>query len=112
MASIIRFRGNTTPDRIRVKDVDGVAYNVAGCTFFMVINRLKEPTDHTQRLALVDGTIVSAAAGTVDFTFSSEQAAIEAGKFYFDITMVNTLSQLHTILQGTYTMKQSVFVPD
>lgn len=108
MPSITRFRGDTIPDRIRVKDVDGNAVNVTGCTFVLTISRQRNPTDTLQQLAAVTGTIVSAVLGTVDFVFSGPQADLDAGNYFFDIKMINTLAQVNTILTGGYTVKQGV----
>ncbi len=109
MTTIInRYRGDTVPDEITVKQPDGSPQDLTSYSFLLTVNSVKNPPDDTTQLFQVVGTIIDAPNGVVEFAPNSTQANQTPGKYYFDIQAITPTGRKHTISAGIYRFKQDV----
>ena len=107
-ATITRSRGDTVADKVTVTDSAGVVVNIAGFSFLLTVNKLKEPTDTSQQLFQVTGTITDAPNGKVEFSPTALQTNQTPGKYYYDVQMTDGAGKIQTILFGRYTIRQDI----
>ena len=107
MNKLTRYRGDTSPDQFTVRK-DGVVVDITGCTFKMTVNSEKDPTDTTAQLFTVDGTIVSAVNGQVDFSPDATQADQTPGDYFYDVQMTTGAGVIQTIDKGRYRFVQDI----
>ena len=103
-----RKRGDTAPDVINVTDLAGNPLNVTGFTFQMTINTDKRPTDVTNQVAQIAGTISDAANGVVEFIWSAANADQTPGTYYYDIEQVDASGLVKTIAKQKYVIYQDI----
>jgi hypothetical protein len=103
---IERRRGDTGPDTCTVS-AHGDAANITGCTFLMTLSRVPNPVDASQQVYQIEGVIIDAAAGVVEFSPTAEQAN-QVGYFYYDIQMTDSYGKVHTPITGNYVYKQDI----
>lgn len=108
MAEIIRHRGDTYADEITIKSTKTKKpIDITGYSFVLTVDSKINPTDSTTKKYSVDGTIVDAINGRVEFTPTEEQANL-VGAFYYDIQMIDLLGRKRTIAIDKYTYKQDI----
>lgn len=108
MTDITRYRGDTYADVFTLKNAQTKQpLNLTGHTFVMTLDPNKAPTSTATNLYSITGTILDAAAGTVEFAPSSTQAN-NVGKYFYDIQMVDGQGRKRTILTGKYTYTQDI----
>lgn len=108
MTTITRYRGDTVPDRVIVKNSAGTVIDITGYSFKLTVNSSKEPTSTSGQLMQVTGVITDAPAGTVEFSPTADQADQEPGKYYYDIQMTTDTAKIQTIVTGAYVFKQDI----
>ena len=108
MTTIYRYRGDTAPDRITVRDADGVAINITDYTFLLTVNSNKAPSSTSGQVLQMTGEIINAAAGTVEFSCTVQQANILPGKYYYDVQMTDSDGRVLTIIYGAYIIRQDI----
>lgn len=105
---LYRKRGDTAPDVINVTDLAGAALDVTGFTFQMTINSEKRPTDVTNQVAQINGTITNAAGGVVEFIWTALDADQTPGSYYYDIEQVDQSGLVKTIAKQKYIIYQDI----
>jgi hypothetical protein len=108
MTDKTRYRGDTAADEITVQTPAGAAVNVSGFTFVMTVNSLENPPDNVTELYAIVGTILVAAAGTVEFVPSGVQADQKPADYYYDIQMTDGAGRIKTLDKGMYTYTQDI----
>lgn len=108
MTTITRYRGDTASDIINVTDANGDAIDVTGYTFYLTVNTERNPTDDSNQLFQITGTIVGSPINTVFFTPSSVQADQTPGRYYYDIQMEDSSGRIKTLQKGTYKFLQDI----
>lgn len=108
MPEITRYRGDTIPDKVVVKDTDGNVVNIAGYTFLLTVASEKEPADDTTEEFQVVGSITDAANGVVEFAPTALQTDITPGVYYYDVQMTTPAGRIGTILKDKYTILQDI----
>ncbi len=105
MDAIKRRRGNTYADEITVtSETTGVAINVTGYTFVMHVTTDKAPDAlGTNLLYSVDGVILDAPAGRVEFAPTPVQAAQADGVYFYEVVMTDGAMRTRTIGMNKYT---------
>jgi hypothetical protein len=103
-----RTRGDTLADRFTVTDSSGAAVNIAGWTFALTLNTEKEPVDATNELVQLEGTITNAAAGEVEFPWTTVEADQTPGTYYYDIQYITDTGEKYTPEKGTYKFTQDI----
>lgn len=108
MAKITRFRGDTSADQFTITDGDGEEIDVTGYVFRMTISSKLSPSSVEGLLAVVSGVIASAAAGLVDFVFTTAQADQVPGVYYYDVQMVDANNRITTLIKDKYEFTQDI----
>lgn len=108
MTTITRFRGDTVPDRVTVKDSTGTVIDISGYTFLLTVNSNKEPTSSAGQLMQITGVVTDGTHGLVEFSPTSDQANQAPGKYFYDIQMTTDTGKIQTIVCGTYVFKQDI----
>lgn len=108
MVSISRFRGDTAPDKLTVKDSLGVVVDISGYVFTLTVNRVKDPASVAGQMMQLSGTVTDGPAGRVEFKPTADQANVLPGRYFYDIQMVDTGAAITTILTGSYTFRQDI----
>lgn len=104
---ITRYRGDTYPDEMSIVTSAGAAQNITGFTFVMTLNRDEFPTDATNQVYQLNGTITDAANGLVEFAPSAVQAD-QVGTLYYDVQMTDAGGAIKTIQTGKYIYLQNI----
>lgn len=86
---INRFRGDNKPFRFNVKS-SGVALDITGMSFKFTVNSEKDPVDITNQKFSLDGVIVDAELGIVEFRPSKVNMDLTKGTYYFDVQITDT----------------------
>lgn len=106
MTDITRKRGDTYADEVIVKS-NGQPINIAGYSFKLTVDPQKAPATDENNLFSLDGVIVDAAAGRVEFAPTALQAD-HVGKFFYDVQMVDGSGRKRTILSARYEFTQDI----
>lgn len=108
MTDITRHRGDTAADLITIQTSAGVAIDITGYAFILTVNSEENPPDVATELYSLTGTILDAAAGTVEFVPTAMQADQKPHEYYFDIQMTDDVGRIKTIDKGSYTYVQDI----
>ena len=106
MTDIIRYRGDTAADQITVQTPAGAALDVTGFSFILSVNSLESPPTTATELYTINGIIIDAAGGVVEFVPSPAQADQKPAEYYYDIQMTDDITRIKTIEYGKYTYVQ------
>ncbi len=109
MVTITRKRGDTYADEITVKSkATGLPINIAGYSFTMTLDPLKDPLTAANNLYSLVGTIIDAPAGRVEFAPSALQADQPPGVYYYDVQMIDGAGRKRTIALDKYKYEQDI----
>jgi hypothetical protein len=109
MTNITRVRGDTYPDRIRIKDADGNAVDITGWTFTLTINRVQKPVDVSTQVVQTAGTIIAPATdGVVEFAWDDTKANQSPGTYYYDIQIIDGATKRRTPVLANYIFVQDI----
>ncbi len=108
MPAITRRRGDTYAETITVTDMAGAPIDITGYTFKLTVDPAKDPASAANNLFSITGTILSPAAGTVEFAPSPPQADQAPGTYYYDIQMVDGAGRIRTIALDKWTVQQDI----
>lgn len=108
MSDITRVRGDTYADEFMFKNKKtGVAIDLTGYTLKMTLDPAKDPTDATNNLYQLDGVVVDALEGKVEFAPTATQAD-QVGQFFYDVQMIDALGRVRTAVVGKYKYLQDI----
>src|SRR5687768_14672458 len=100
---IERYRGDTKSFSVLLEDENG-ALNLTSCTIKLTVNSKPTPTDTTNQLFQLTGTVSDPTSGIVSFSLTSPQAD-NVGYFYHDIQITDATSAIITVNKGMFVMK-------
>lgn len=100
-------RGDSPVIPVSVTDDSGAAIDIDTGVFTMTVDVSSEPSDNSNNLFQISGTITSAADGQVQFQPSTTDTDQTAGEYFYDIQM-ELNSSVRTILKGTFTIDQDI----
>lgn len=104
--TIRRVRGDTYPERFTITDEAGDPVNIAGATFRWTADPERDPATDDRNVLDVEGVIVSAVNGVVEFPLTDEQADIAPGTYWFDVEMVDSGGRVRTVARGRLVIRQ------
>lgn len=104
MSDIKRKRGDTYANELTVKK-GGEPFNITGCTFKLTVTSIAVPPDESTKLFHINGTIIDAANGRVEFAPLAADVD-RVGTCYYDIEMVDGAGRKRTIKEGKYIFTQ------
>lgn len=108
MTDITRKRGDTYADEWIIKSAaTGLPVDISGYTFRLTVDSRKDPDDETTKAFSIDGTILDAAAGRVEFAPSDAQAD-RVGAFFYDVQMIDGAGRKRTFDAGKYKLVQDI----
>lgn len=106
MKTISRFRGDTWPINIIIKDsVNRQVLNITTNTFILSVSAEREPTG-TNYVYQVTGVITDGPNGKVSFPIGVAEAD-NLGTLFFDIEMIDA-GEITTIKKGAINYKQDI----
>ena len=97
-------RGDSLPI---VVNVTGDGLNIAGFTFRMTVNQLRDPGTGDAPLFQLAGIITNAGAGEVTFTPTSAQTNVPPGTYFYDVEMVQA-ARVQTVVKGRFLVMQDI----
>lgn len=106
MTDITRKRGDTYSIEFVILE-DDTPLDITGCTFILTVDPSKAPTDDTTKLFSLTGVILDAAAGSVSFT-PTEEEADHVGKFFYDVQLVDGAGKKRTVAAGKFVLVQDI----
>ena len=93
--TIKRYRGDTKPIVVTLTS-NGEPIPLAGCTAFtLTADPSQAPSDATNNIFTLTGTVLDASAGTVEFLPDWVQAN-HVGTFYFDVQYLDSRGLINT----------------
>lgn len=105
---IERKRGDTEADVFTIRNVrTGQPVNIAGCSFVLTVDPEQYPATADNNIYALTGTILDAAAGTVEFAPSAGQAD-RVGEFFYDVQMTRSNGRKLTVAAGAYVYIQDI----
>jgi hypothetical protein len=108
MTDIERKRGDTYADEFEiVSDTTGAVIDISAYTFKLTVDPSPEPTDATNNVFQLTGTITDGPAGLVAFSPDATQAD-NVGEYYFDIELIDAAGKKRSVEKGAYTMTQDI----
>lgn len=108
MTAIVRRRGDTYADEIIVKSkATKLPIDITGYSFVMTLDTRQDPPDTSTNVYTLNGVIVDAAAGRVEFAPSSLQAD-QLGTFFYDVQMTDGAGRKRTVILDKYVYKQDI----
>jgi hypothetical protein len=103
-----RTRGDTYADEVQVTSITTKSpVNIKDYTFVLTLDLSESPMTDVNNLYVLQGEIINAAAGLVEFAPTAEQTN-RVGTFYYDIQMIDTKGRIRTIDYGVYTFAQDI----
>lgn len=104
---ITRFRGDTKPIIITLYS-DAGPLDLIGCSgFTLTADQSKEPIDSTNNIFVLNGTILSAPDGMVEFLITPSQAN-HIGTFYFDVQYLDVRGMINTVGKEILVLVQDI----
>ncbi len=105
--TITRYRGDTKPIVVTLSSSTG-PLDLTGCTAFrMTADPSKTPTDATNNIFSLTGTVLDAAAGTVEFLPSALQTD-HVGTYYFDCQFLDARGLINTAGKDKLIFEQDI----
>ena len=95
---------------IRERNADGTQgdpIDVTGYSFRMTVDVSSEPSNSSNNLFSLTGSIVDASIGKVQFQ-PTEAQTDNVGEFFYDIQMVTTTPSVRTVLWGSFDIIQDI----
>lgn len=108
MSDLTRRRGDTYADEFIIKSkTTGLPINITGYTFTLTVDPAKDPLNADNNLFSLNGTIVDAVAGRVEFAPSAIQAD-HVGSYFYDVQMIDGATRKRTIVSAKYKFIQDI----
>lgn len=100
---IERHQGNTKRIRRKVVDKDtGEAIDVTGHIFVLTVNSDEDPLNTDNQQFAITAIHENSVAGLIYFPYTSTEADIATGTYYYDIEWTDQNTETETLEDGTY----------
>jgi len=106
--NVLRKRGDTYPHKIEVVDkCTNEPIDVTGFSFALAVDPSKTPTDDTNNIMKLIGSISDGPNGRVQFPLTTTDAD-NVGDYFYDIQMTDLATKPRTIESGAWKMTQDI----
>lgn len=107
--SLSRFRGDTEPVTIRLKDSSGQAVDITDYTCTLTVNRSKSPADTTGQAGQSLGVLTAPVDGEVTFAVDAGALAdLTPGSYFWDAQYITPAGVVRTFAYGTWKVTQDI----
>lgn len=93
-------RGDEMPFTTTLYGSTGQPFNLTGYTVNLVVDSLQNPPNTSTQLFTVTGVVTNASQGVVQFALSSLQAMTAAGRYYYDLVILDGLGHMLRMAEG------------
>lgn len=101
-------RGDSPVMFANVKDLTGDVVDVTGYTFTLTVGPAPDPSDDSNQIFQISGTVVDGPNGRVRFQPSTSNTDLTPSVYFYDIQMVTTAPSVRTVLAGQFEVKQDI----
>lgn len=104
-------RGDSSARGFTIKDSSvspSVPIDITGFSFKLTVNSEKDPTNQTNEIFSVVGTIVDGPNGKVSFAPSSTETNVAPGPYYYDIEQTDLGGLISTLIKGKCKIIQDI----
>jgi len=104
------YRGDSYPLIFTIKDsATDDPISLSGCALVMTVASSKNPIDDGSELFEVNGVIdADPTTGIVSFTPTTSNTNLAPGKYYYDIQLTDSLSNIRTIIKSELKIIQDI----
>lgn len=118
-SEICRFRGDTQPVVLSVKDRANVVLDsgtagqitsvrdVTNDTYVLTVDSVENPADNTTQVFQVSGVIIDGPNGQVEFQITSTEADIPAATYFYSIRQT-VAGNTTTVAKGAYIIQENI----
>ncbi len=108
MTDIVRRRGDTYADEFIIKSATtGQPIPIAGYQFKLTVDPEAAPANADNNLFQVDGQIIDALNGRVEFPPLADQVD-HVGSYFYDVQMIDGAGRKRTVVAGKYKLVQDI----
>ena len=102
-------RGDTTAFQFTIRSgTPPVADDITGFSYLLTVDLDQDPTDATNNLFQLTGTITDALNGVVEFSMSTSQADQLPNIYFFDVQQTDGTGAIRTVVIGQYEFRQDI----
>lgn len=100
---IVRYRGDTAPDQFVLTDADGEVIDISsGYEFKLTLNMTEDPTDDTDMVVSISGTVNDGPNGVYEFPWTEEQADQPNMLCWYDVQVTDPSDGIKTVEKALY----------
>lgn len=107
--NVTRKRGDTRRMIYTIYDQDENVLDITtGYSFLLTADPSKTPTDATNNIFQLTGSILDGPNGRVMFPITAEQADQTPAVYYYDVQMTDPNGELFTVIDGRFKIVQDI----
>lgn len=106
--NITRKRGDNYPFQWTLTDSSGTAVDITGYSFTMVADPASDPTDSSDNVLSLTGTLSDPTNGVFLFSPTTEEMNITPGTYFYEVQMIDASANVRTIVEGQFTIEQDI----
>jgi len=95
-------RGDSPIIPITVQTSDGTVIDVTGSTSVLTVDPSEEPTDDTNNLFSVAGSVVDGPNGRIDFQPTEANLDLDNTSRFYDVEVLLSTGERRTVLKGEF----------
>jgi hypothetical protein len=99
---IFVHHGDELPWSFTILGSNGQPVDITSYVFDLAVDEVEEPEDPETEVFNLDGTIVDAVNGVVEFVMDSLQAETPVGRYYYQLYATNALGQTYVASSGRF----------
>ncbi len=104
------YRGDSYPLELTIKDkATKTVIDLTGYSFLMTVDTLQDPPDDSTKVFEITGVLdVDPTTGKVVFTPTALQTAIDPETYFYDVQMIDSSSNIRTIVKDKLKILQDI----
>lgn len=96
--AIIRYRGDTAPDKFVLVDENDEPLDITtGYVFTMTVNRCESPTDDTDQIYQSTGVVTNGPDGEYEFRPSADDTDQVPAFYWYDVQVLDPTGYIKTV---------------